>query len=198
MRNYGLPMGVVAGLVLAAALGAVAGARWATRRGSGASVSGGVEVEEAPAARPETPGRLALPRFITPGAEPAPDEPRTATPHRRSGRAASVATAAAPAGPRPEMGAEGPAPSPTAIARAREVRTALESAVAAHPGTRVRFADCSTGTCVASVESSQAAPIDQLLRDRQRLPAGFTARAHERLTAFNGRLWELELVEEKP
>jgi hypothetical protein len=77
------------------------------------------------------------------------------------------------------------------------VRAALESAVAAHPGTRVRFADCSTGTCVARVESAEAAAIDRLIADRH-LPSGFTARAHERLTAFNGRVWELDLVEERP
>jgi hypothetical protein len=197
VRKYGLPLSVVAGLVLAAALGAVAGARWA-RPGSGAPPADGVSVETA-AVGPSRPRHVAPPRFLT-AAEPAVDSAATVQPHRR--RAGLIArapeSAPGPTGPRSEASGEGPPPpSPAAIARAREVRAALESAVAAHPGTRVRFADCSTGTCVARVDSAEAAPIDGLIADRQHLPPGFTARAHERLTAFNGRIWELDLVEER-
>jgi hypothetical protein len=197
MRKYGLPLGVVAGLALAAALGAVAGARWARHQGGPAPAVDGIAAIDAPAPGANGPGRVAPPRFLTPGGE-EPTEATEVTRHHRD-HAISRAPEAAPgpAGPRAEASAEGPPPSPAAIARAREVRAALESAVAAHPGTRVRFADCSTGTCVARVESTEAAPIDRLIADRQRLPPGFTARAHERLTAFNGRIWELELVEEK-
>ena len=49
---------------------------------------------------------------------------------------------------------------------------------------------------MARVESSEAAPIDRLISDKQRLPPGFTVRAHERLTAFNGRVFEADFVEE--
>jgi hypothetical protein len=59
------------------------------------------------------------------------------------------------------------------------VRAALEAAAAAHPGVRVRYADCSAGACVASVESGEAAAIDKLIEDKQRLPPGFMVRAHQ-------------------
>jgi hypothetical protein len=199
VRKYGLPLSVVAGLVLAAALGAVAGARWA-RPGSGARAGDGLTASAEPAAA-DLGGsrRTAPPRFLVAG-EPVAEGAAAVQQHhrRRAGLVARAPEAApGPTGPRPEASAEGSPPSPAAIARAREVRATLESAVAAHPGTRVRFADCSTGTCVARVESAEAAPIDRLIADRQHLPPGFTVRAHERLTAFNGRIWELDLVEER-
>jgi hypothetical protein len=48
------------------------------------------------------------------------------------------------------------------------------------------------------VESTEAAAIDRLIADTARLPPGFTARAHERLTAFNGRIFEADFMEVKP
>jgi len=199
MRKYGLHLGVVAGVLLAATLGAVAGAHWAGRASRRASQAGdGATVgEETLAAGQQGPRRVSPPRFVATGADPA--APVAAAPHRS--RHHRPLAAAAPDGVRApgdsgsEAGREGPQPSPTAIARARDVRAALEAAAAAHPGVRVRYADCSAGACVASVEAGEAAAIDKLIEDKQRLPPGFMVRAHERLTAFNGRLWEAEFVE---
>jgi len=200
MGKYGLPLMVAAGMLLAAALGAVGGVHWAGRRGQGAGPGDAVN-EGSPhsIAVQGVRRRGSLPRFV--GAEPDPLEeasaPAGAPSHQpaRRGRAAAAALDETPAAPRSEVGAEGPPPSPAAVARAREVRAALESAVAAYPGLRVRFADCSSGPCVARVESAEAAPIDRLIGDKQRLPPGFTVRAHERLTAFNGRIFEADFVE---
>jgi hypothetical protein len=201
MSKYGLPLMVAAGLLLAAALGAVGGIHWAGRRGPGAvrAGEGGSEQQEGSVTAAKAPRPPSLPRFLS--ARPEPTEEGSTTKvlpgsSRRARHARFLAEAAAnTAPPRPELGAEGPQPSPTALARAREVRAALESAVAAHPGVRVRFADCSAGTCVARVESTEAASINRLLDDKPHLPPGFTVRAHERLTAFNGRVFEADFVE---
>jgi hypothetical protein len=201
MSKYGLPLMVAAGLLLAAALGAVGGAHWAGRRGPTAPpAAGGSEQQEGRLVAAQAPRPISLPRFLP--AVPEPTEEGSTTKvvpgsSRRARHARFLAAAAEnPTPPRSELGAEGPQPSPTALARAREVRAALESAVAAHPGVKVRFADCSAGACVARVESAEAAPINHLLDDKQRLPPGFTARARERLTAFNGRVFEADFVEE--
>jgi hypothetical protein len=200
MKKYGLPLSVAAGMLLAAALGAVAGARWAGRRGETVVGAEGVPPRETTTVSRGGPRSATVPRFVTAESEPVDEAAatvavkRTHRAHRGPGHAVYSETPPPP--PRSEVGAEGPAPSAAAVARAREVRAALESAVAAYPGLRVRFADCSSGACVARVESSEAAPIDRLISDKQRLPPGFTVRAHERLTAFNGRVFQADFVEE--
>lgn len=203
MSKYGLPLMVAAGMLLAAALGVVAGVHWAGERGRTVGPGDGVaEGVQHSVAVQGSQRRGSLPRFLTAEPDPseaAPAEAGAATERSRRGRRARASTGAfdeSPPAPRSEVGSEGAPPSPAAVARAREVRATLESAVAAYPGVRVRFADCSSGSCVARVESGEAAPIDRLIRDKQRLPPGFKVRAHERLTAFNGRIFEADFVEE--
>jgi len=75
VSKYGLPLGVVAGLLLAAALGAVAGARWAGKRarlaGDGQGLAGDTETS---AADRQDPRRASVPRFLTSGVDDPSEE----------------------------------------------------------------------------------------------------------------------------
>ena len=66
------------------------------------------------------------------------------------------------------------------------------------PGVAIRFANCHGPTCVGEVQSSEAAAIDKFAADARRLAPGYEVQVRERLTAFNGRLWEADLVARPP
>jgi hypothetical protein len=91
-----------------------------------------------------------------------------------------------------------PTRPPEVIQRERELATVLKTLAAGHPGVQVAFADCSSGACVGRVQATEGPPLDAFVADARhaRRPAPFTIQVRERLTAFNGRLFEADLTEE--
>jgi hypothetical protein len=84
--------------------------------------------------------------------------------------------------------------TPQVIARERRLRQTIDGIRASSPGVTIRFASCERETCVGQVQSSQPAEIDRFAQAARRLSPGYEVRVRERLTAFNGRLWEAELI----
>jgi hypothetical protein len=88
-----------------------------------------------------------------------------------------------------------PLPSPAVVQRERALRKTLQAMTASYPGVRIAFADCSSAQCMGRVQSSEAAAIDRFASDLRRAPSRFTVRVRERLTGFNGRVFEVDLIE---
>jgi hypothetical protein len=89
---------------------------------------------------------------------------------------------------------EGTPRTAQSLAQEQALRKMLEGLRAGHPGVAIRFANCQGETCVGQVQSMEAAAIDKFAADARRLAPGYQVQVRERLTAFNGRLWEADLV----
>jgi hypothetical protein len=95
---------------------------------------------------------------------------------------------------RREEGREGPPRSPAVIARERQLRTRIENLTRGNPALQIGFTDCASGDCVARVQSPRAADIDRFAAEARRTGGFQVERVRERLTAYNGRLWEVEVA----
>jgi hypothetical protein len=134
--------------------------------------------------------RWVPPRFTSGGSEPAPHKPKPMRNH------AALAADSQSWSPNPSSAntTEGTPRTAQTIAQEQALRKTLEGLRAGHPGVAIRFANCQGATCVGQVQSSEAAAIDRFAADARRLAPGYQVQVRERLTAFNGRLWEADLV----
>jgi hypothetical protein len=187
----------------AAGLGAAFAIGYLARGGAAAEVrpaSVGPRARATPAAAPaDRAARRAPPRLFAaaPTAAPA-AEPWVGG--RAAARARMQPAPAAPslpgqaAAPAPER-QEAPPPSPAVLARERGLRQTLERLSAGHPGVTVQFADCEASDCVARVSAREPAALDGFVADARKSRLDFpTIQVHERLTAYNGRLFQADLT----
>jgi hypothetical protein len=188
--------GFVIGLAASSLLAAGFAAAWLTLKRPGRVIAqaetlthepGGVP----PATNSPTRDRWVPPRFVN-GAVVA-ETHKGPRPMRNRAAADSQASTWTET-PGRQDATEGTPPTPQVLAQERALRQKLEGLRATHPDVTIRFANCGGGTCVGQVQSSEAAAIDRFASDARRLSPGYQVRVRERLTAFNGRLWEAELV----
>jgi len=128
---------------------------------------------------------------------------------RQAPLAAAPAEAAAPS---PNAGAETatehgpyadnppgvPPPSPEVLARERALRRHLDDLARNHPGVEVVFADCGDGPCVGRVSTRSPDHMRGFLAAARRSNLKVDGRVRERLTAFNGRQFEVDLAASQP
>jgi len=86
-----------------------------------------------------------------------------------------------------------PVASPILVAKEHKLRTLVEPMIKDSPSLRLVFSDCSSN-CMARVESASAAEINKLVDKAAHSPAQFQVRVREKLTAYNGRLWQADLT----
>jgi hypothetical protein len=192
---------VFIGLAASALLAAGFAAAWLTLKESPRPRSIATAAPEAEGDQRGSPPRREKERWLPPrflAGAPNGERPPRIRPSKRMRNQGEEATeqswAPGPPG-RDENAVEGTPSTPDVIARERTLRKTLEGLRASNPDVEIRFANCSGGNCVGQVQSTQAAAIDRFAADAQRLaPAGFQVRVRERLTAFNGRLWEAEVI----
>lgn len=89
---------------------------------------------------------------------------------------------------------EGPPRSPAVVARERQLRQTLETLTKGHPAVQIGFADCGSADCIARVQSAQAADIERFAAEARKSGTFEVPRVRERLTAYHGRLWEVDLI----
>lgn len=173
-------------------------ALWRSRRGAAeqaaetAAPRGNALAEAvAPAASPSGPPRFA-PAVLEKDGQVRVVRSRA---YRRRERE-EAARAAAGEGPtlaRPDK-SEGPPRTPAVIAKERELRQRLEALTKAYPAVQIGFADCGSKECIGRVQSASAAEIDRFAESARQSRTFEVQRVRERLTAFHGRLWEVDLV----
>jgi hypothetical protein len=189
--------GFFIGLAASSLLAAGFGAAWLTLKRPGRVIAQAETLTPEPGGLPpamkdRSKERWVPPRFVN-GLATADDKPKGPRPMRNRAAGEAEAPTWAPT-PGREDTTEGTPPTPQVRAQERALRQKLEGLRATHPDVTIRFADCGGGTCEGQEQSSEAAAIDRFAADARRSSPGYQVRVRERLTAFNGRLWEADLV----
>jgi hypothetical protein len=182
--------GLVVAALLVAAFGLGRGLRPAPAESS----------EPAAEAKPPRPATRPVPHLVfepewgtagradRPGESPAASAAKARPPHHGPGES--------PAQRAPLEPEEAPPLAPETLVRQQHLRQMVETAAARHPGVSVAFSDCSGAHCLARVVAADPAAIDAFAAAAHTdlgLPPGTEVRVRERLTATQGRLYEVDV-----